>query len=107
MHLGIYREMMTSEMRLAAKVALCCLLYYLGGVGLFRRFRKRKGEGREIKILAYHDIGPQSFFNLQVPEKVFESHMRYLLDAGYNLISLEDAVELLRSGGPVPADTVV
>lgn len=107
MHLAIYRDMMTSDMRLVAKVALCCLLYYTGGVGLFRRFRKNNGKGREIKILAYHDIGPQSFFNLQVPEKVFLSHMRYLLDGGYNLISLEEAIELLKSKKPVPADTVV
>ncbi len=105
MHIAVYKEMMGSDMRLAAKVALCCLLYYSGAVGFFRRFRKRKGG--EIKILAYHDIGPQSFFNLQVPEKVFESHMSYLSESGYNIISLEEAVELLKSKKPVPADTVV
>jgi peptidoglycan/xylan/chitin deacetylase (PgdA/CDA1 family) len=105
MHLSVYKDMMSSEMRLAAKVAFCCLLYYSGMVGFFRRFRKR--DGGEIKILAYHDIGPQSFFNLQVPEKVFRSHMSYLSDAGYNVISLEEAVELLKSKKPVPADTVV
>jgi len=105
MHLAAYRNMMSSEMRLAAKVTFCCILYYSGVVRFIRRLRKRNGG--EIKILAYHDIGPQSFFNLQVPEKVFRSHMSYLSESGYNIISLEEAVELLKGNKPVPADTVV
>ncbi|MEC4685155.1 MAG: glycosyltransferase [Nitrospirota bacterium] len=60
-----------------------------------------------IKILAYHDIADKGYLNLEVPEKIFRRHVRYLVKNNYNLISLEDAANLLESCKKVPRKTVV
>ncbi len=107
MNLGIYKKRIISNIRFIIKLSACCLLYYSGGIRLYRRINKKKSNGKGIKILAYHDIGAPSFFNLQVPEEIFLSHVKYLLESNYNLISLEEAAELLKSKRPIPDDTVV
>lgn len=96
---------MLSNIKLVAKLAVCFALYYSGAIKLYRRFNKKTGRG--IKILAYHDIGERSFFHLQVPEKVFLSHVKYLVENNYNIISLEEAANLIKSKKAIPDDAVV
>lgn len=80
-------------------------LYYTGAIRLYEMMR-RHPDG-SIMILGYHDINDSGYLNLSIPEPVFRRHVEYLLKNGYRIISLDEAVSALKSGGPLPGRTVV
>ncbi len=73
--------------------------------GVYRRVR--------VPILMYHHIDdpPPSVgrirYNLSVPPNRFEAHLRYLKEAGYTTISLDDLVYYLTRGRPLPPKPVI
>ncbi len=60
-----------------------------------------------VPILMYHDVlsEPEVFFDL-VPEQ-FEDHLRTLKENGFTAISLDQLVQHLRTGAPLPEKPVV
>jgi len=98
---------LTSDIKLLFKLSASVVLYYSGVLRLIRRINKKNGKNSGIKILTYHEIGDRSYLNMQMPEKIFLSHIEYLIENKYNIIDLEQGVELLRTpNGPIPEDTV-
>jgi len=103
----LHIEKISREIKRLVYLILSLGLYYTGAINLFRltsRLMKREGT---IKILAYHNIGNGKYLDLDVPEKVFESQIEYLVKNRYNIISLEKAIRLLQSEAPIPPNTVV
>ena len=84
---------------------IACVVIHYSGITRICELLKRGPSG--IRILAYHDIADKGYLNLQVSEKTFTMHVQYLLKNNYNIISLEEAADLLRSGGEIPRKTVV
>lgn len=104
----IYKEKIISDIKFVLRLLISSLLYYSGFISLYRYINMRNGNDKGIKILAYHDIGDYStFLNLQIPEKVFKGHIEYLIKNSYHIISLEEAVNLLKKDEPISKDTVV
>jgi len=91
------------------RIIVSALLYYSGTIYLYRFFQNLISKDHGIKILAYHDIADKSFLYYDVPPQVFLDHVKYLIDHGYNIVSLRDAIELLsvNNNNPIPKDTVV
>jgi peptidoglycan/xylan/chitin deacetylase (PgdA/CDA1 family) len=60
-----------------------------------------------VPVLMYHDVltEPEVFFDL-VPEQ-FESHLQTLLDNGLTPISLDQLIQHLRTGEPLPDKPIV
>ena len=100
----IYLEKLMLELKSFVRLIICMILHYSGVTRLCELLDKGPAG---IKILAYHDIADKGYLNLEVPEKIFRRHMRYLVKNNYNLISLEDAVDLMESGKEIPRKTVV
>lgn len=72
--------------------------------------RSRARHSNELRILAYHGIDDAddagtNFDGFQVPPDVFESHLR-VLAAGYQVVSLRDAVSAIREGRSLPDHAV-
>jgi peptidoglycan/xylan/chitin deacetylase (PgdA/CDA1 family) len=67
----------------------------------------------QVPILMYHYISdPPAGANavrrdLSVSPALFESHLRYLRDAGYHVITLDDLLRFLTSGQPLPEKPVI
>ena len=69
---------------------------------------KKIPPAEHIPILLYHRFGPAVADSMTVTTKVFESHLKYLKDNGYTVISLRQLVDYcLRKGPPPPARAVV
>ena len=92
----------------AIKLLLSAILYYSGLFMVMRKVLRLLPYQRGIKILAYHrvnDIGPDYLF-LNTSVANFESQLRYL-KRHFKIISLEEAVQLLRSNEPISEDLFV
>jgi len=101
----ITRPLLT-RLWLSLRLCISVALYYSGILNLYRAWKRRRSPA-SISILAYHDVSDHSYLGLQVPEKVFEIHMRYLSESNYRIISLEEAVSMMSSGEEIPHDCVV
>jgi len=95
----------TVSLKLTIRVLASIFLYYLGATRLYRAMKRRK-KANGITILAYHDIAKESHLGLQLPSRVFDRQMRYLREQNYNIISLEEANDILASMRDIPPDTV-
>ncbi len=51
-----------------------------------------------INCFVYHRFGDERYPSTNVSEEYFESHLRYLKDNDYEVLTLGEAVHLLRSG---------
>jgi len=62
-----------------------------------------------IPILMYHSVAPQAEkgYRLKVTPDVFAKQMRFLREHGYNIVTLEEAADLLRKHKRIPPMTVV
>jgi len=57
-------------------------------------------------IFAYHRVGEDRFPNMNIRTEQFSAHIRELKDSTYNVMSLPDIVDALRSGATLPERTV-
>ena len=57
---------------------------------------------RGVPILLYHRFGPTVTDSMTITTTVFESHLKYLRDNGYNVIPLRAVVDWLLGKGPAP-----
>ncbi len=90
------------------KLSLSASLYYTGLFIVIREILRLLPHQRGIKILAYHrvnDSGPD-YLSLNTSVANFESQIRYL-KRHFKIISLEEAVQLLRSNKPISEDLFV
>jgi peptidoglycan/xylan/chitin deacetylase (PgdA/CDA1 family) len=63
---------------------------------------------QSVPILLYHRFGPTVTDSMTVTTPVFRSHLRYLREHGYTILSLRQLVQYyLRKGSPPPARSVV
>jgi len=56
-----------------------------------------------VPILLYHRLGAKVSDGMTITTPVFESHMKYLRDNGYNVIPLRRLVDYYRGKAPAPA----
>lgn len=89
----------------AAKTIVSGALYYSGALFMIK---KASHAANSIKILCYHRITDDCFDPLcmNIKVDVFEEMVRHL-KKNYNIISLEKAVGLLKSGEGAPENTIV
>lgn len=87
------------------KLSLSVFLYY---TRLLTLFEKIIPDNKGIKVLAYHRINNNDFdpLGMNIRVKSFEKQMRFI-KRHYKLISLQQAVELLRSHQSIPDNTIV
>lgn len=93
-------------------LAFCILaVFLLGPPSTCGEIREKKGippADKRIPVLLYHRFGPTVADSMTVTTKVFESHLKYLKDNGYTVISLRQLGDYcLRKGPPPPARSVV
>lgn len=66
-----------------------------------------------VPILMYHHIAvpppdaDRIRYNLSVPPRLFEAHLRFLKKAGYTTITLDDLIYHLTRGWPLPPKPVI
>ncbi len=62
-----------------------------------------------IPVLMYHsiDLNPQKEDRLTVPPEVFERQMRFLKEHNYNVITLEEAADIIKNKRKAPAGAIV
>jgi len=83
------------------------LLFYMGLFAVLRIFFP----SRKVAILCYHAVVDDNDNNytaktISISKAAFESHVRYFA-AKYNVISLDEAIEALRTGRSFPVNAVV
>jgi len=63
----------------------------------------------EVPILLYHRFGPVASDSMTVTTTLFESHLKYLRDNGYQVIPLRELVDyyLGKRGAPSPHSVVI
>jgi peptidoglycan/xylan/chitin deacetylase (PgdA/CDA1 family) len=71
-----------------------------------RQFIAKYGPCRNIPILMYHHIGDKQNW-LYVRPEIFRQQMDYLLEKGYNTVTLQELVAALNSGISLPAKPIV
>lgn len=104
---SLYKRKIISDIKSIIRLIISIGLYYSGAIELFRYLKKKFKKTNGIKILTYHDISDKSYLGLHIPPEVFYNHIDYLITHNYNIISLVEAVNLLKNDEPIPADTVV
>jgi peptidoglycan/xylan/chitin deacetylase (PgdA/CDA1 family) len=71
---------------------------------------KRKAETSRLPILMYHRVAPDGAAALaryRVTPEAFEEQLRYLRDAGYHSVSLEDWRIAMKNERPLPGRAVI
>ena len=63
--------------------------------------------GQYAVILLYHRFGDERYPSTSVPLDLFRRQMAYLKEKGYRVIPLEELLDLLEKGSPIPPKTVV
>ncbi len=63
--------------------------------------------GQYAVILLYHRFGDERYPSTSVPLELFRQQMTYLQQNGYKVIPLEELLDLLEKGSPIPPKTVV
>jgi peptidoglycan/xylan/chitin deacetylase (PgdA/CDA1 family) len=88
------------------KFALAVLIYYSGGLSLFRRWRAHR-HGPQLRILAYHSVADSPrYLNMSVPCASFARQMRHL-SQHYHAVTMREIEALLERGEPPTRDLVV
>lgn len=57
-------------------------------------------------LLMYHRFGVSQTPSTNITLEQFDAHIRYLVEGGYKVLPLEDIVDALRTGAPLPDKTV-
>jgi peptidoglycan/xylan/chitin deacetylase (PgdA/CDA1 family) len=60
--------------------------------------------GRGVPILVYHRFGAVAADSMTVTTPVFESHLKYLIESGYQIIPLREFLNLRRANA-IPAES--
>jgi peptidoglycan/xylan/chitin deacetylase (PgdA/CDA1 family) len=60
-----------------------------------------------VPVLAYQDIAAQAKGRLVISASLFEQQMRYLKDAGYHAVSVEDLLAFFKQSRQLPRKSVV
>jgi peptidoglycan/xylan/chitin deacetylase (PgdA/CDA1 family) len=109
MNAALYRNKLFTDVKAFIRLFASIGLYYSGAVKLISYIKKKRNNKDRITILAYHDISDKDYLNLHVPSEVFLSHVECLIEQGYNIISLKEAVNVLKkeSNEPIPEKAVV
>ncbi len=58
--------------------------------------------GESVPILLYHRFGPVVSDGMTITTSVFESHLKYLKENGYTVITLKELVDCYLKKGPTP-----
>ena len=64
-------------------------------------------EKNGVVIYAYHRIDEPEYPSTNIQYDQFEAHINQLMDGGFNVISLNDAVDAFISGGDIPEKAIV
>jgi peptidoglycan/xylan/chitin deacetylase (PgdA/CDA1 family) len=100
----------TSTLKIGLLMTVCILVSFLWVPIAGGELRDTKANLPElhIPILLYHRFGPTISDSMTIRTAVFESHLKYLRDNGYTVISLRQLVNCrLGKGHPLPLRSVV
>jgi peptidoglycan/xylan/chitin deacetylase (PgdA/CDA1 family) len=93
---------MSALMRRAAKTAAATLVHYSGMRRAMASYRRFKSGGRRILIVSYHRVVEdftgelqRSIPGLLISQETFRRHLEEARAAGYALVSLEEALEVM------------
>jgi peptidoglycan/xylan/chitin deacetylase (PgdA/CDA1 family) len=81
--------------------------------GLYRLSGELVSLGRKpildfgLRVLMYHKVSSAPGNTVSVPPELFASHMSFLSEAGYNVVSLDDVVAAASRGTLLPARAVL
>lgn len=90
------------------RTGLCYVLYLLGIIKALDSMKELLPSKRAIKILCYHSVGDEYGvpLGLSVTEKNFENQIKFLTES-YNIISLDEAVKIIRDKKEIPPRAIV
>jgi len=90
-----------------AKIAAGWLFYYSGLFHVFTALQSRVSALSQIKILAYHRVNNEQPYSpgLTVSVSNFTEQIKFL--KRHNIVPLNEAVEMLRSGNKTPLNAIV
>lgn len=91
------------------KIILIALVIFMAGAGLYWQMNKERLQAeyaafkaRSAPVLMYHAVGPEEGLewpkSLIMSGELFEEHLRYLTDAGYKLVSVEELAHRMENG---------
>ena len=82
---------------------------FVGGI-FYHLKRIIPDAGDAFRVLVYHSITDKEVNNEweenTTPKDLFERHMKYLVDNGYNVISCKDGIRYLMDSASIPSKTV-
>lgn len=81
-------------------VAFFSVVVLLAAVGVYVRYDYQQYCREAVPILEYHGIGPADGWmeELFVPKETFETHLQYLHDNGYKMVSVQEMAEMFAKG---------
>lgn len=81
-------------------VAFLGIVVLLAAVGVYVRYDYQQYCREAVPILEYHGIGPADGWmkKLFVPKETFETHLQYLHDNGYKMVSVQEMTEMFAKG---------
>jgi peptidoglycan/xylan/chitin deacetylase (PgdA/CDA1 family) len=62
---------------------------------------------KDISILMYHHIAPEGKGDVIISQKLFESHIKAIYDAGYTTVSFNQLIDYVEKGIELPEKSVV
>lgn len=102
-----------SLIRKIVKLGLAVLFYYAGLLALFAFFKRTLFPIHDVVILMYHRVLDDDKIDneytqpgIVVSRQVFEKQITYLAK-NYNLISLENLVQMVQKNQPIPSRSVI
>jgi peptidoglycan/xylan/chitin deacetylase (PgdA/CDA1 family) len=98
-----------STLKISVLITACIVsLLWVPITGGELRDTKANFPGLDVPILLYHRFGPTISDGMTIRTAIFESHLKYLRDNGYTVISLRQLVNFrLGKGLPPPLRSVV
>ena len=88
---------------------LSFMLYYSGGLRLFKYLDRKCRSGPRCMVIFYHRIGwePLAYHDVAVSSRRFRRQLEYMKSRGYHFLSLVEYHRYLRGEQQLPGDSIV
>lgn len=95
--------MYPSTLKIGVFITACVVSFLLAPItGGELQYKRENLTELQVPILLYHRFGPVVSDSMTMTTDVFESHLKYLRDNGYTVISLRQLVNYHLGKGPMP-----
>lgn len=93
-----------STLKIGILITACVISFLLAPItGGELQYKKDNLMALQVPILLYHRFGPVVSDSMTMTTAIFESHLKYLRDNGYTVISLRQIVNYHLGKGPPPS----